>query len=137
MNDSTADGWPNEPTLITCGPATGWTIHPDGRFTHPSGRTIRTRGPGFNCCDCGVNTVDIGEHFMVLDHLWETAVAAAPVLVPNSEGCEMLCIGCLETRIGRRLAPDDFTPGVLLNDPRAGGRSDRLLDRMTATAVPA
>ena len=50
------------------------------------------------CVDCGVHTIKIGEFYMVHSH-------ASP-LDPRGG---MLCIGCLEERIGRRLSPADFT----------------------------
>ena len=76
--------------------------------------------PDRHCADCGVDTIERGEFYMVVDSVWEHA----------SGGQEMLCIGCLEQRIGRILTADDFTD-VPVNDPtRYGGHfSDRLLDR--------
>lgn len=41
----------------------------------------------FNCVDCGVNTCEANEYYMVHDHLW---IAAG--MKPNGG---MLCIGCL------------------------------------------
>jgi len=43
----------------------------------------------------------------------------------------LLCIGCLERRLGRRLTPADFTDAPA-NDPsdRDSGRSRRFLDRL-------
>jgi hypothetical protein len=54
-----------------------------------------------NCNDCGVDTQDIGEWYMVKDEVW-----AAAWLKRSKR--EFLCIGCLETRLGRRLTSDDF-----------------------------
>jgi hypothetical protein len=51
------------------------------------------------CLDCGVDTVAIGEYYVVRDEVW--AQAAKPL-----DG--MLCIGCLEGRLGCRLEPGDF-----------------------------
>jgi hypothetical protein len=48
------------------------------------------------CCDC--DTTDRTECYMVHDHLW----AAAGM----RQG--FLCIGCLETRLGRQLVAGDF-----------------------------
>jgi hypothetical protein len=54
---------------------------------------------GFHCVDCDKDTLG-GEYYMVSDELW----AAAGM---GREG--MLCLACLERRIGRELAIDDFT----------------------------
>jgi hypothetical protein len=57
------------------------------------------------------------ETFTVHDHVW------------NETGMEpwggVLCVGCLEQRIGRRLTPDDFPDRALNNLPG----TDRLLER--------
>jgi hypothetical protein len=45
-------------------------------------------------------------------------------------GSQLLCIGCLEHRIGRTLTHLDFTD-VLINDP-SGHCSERLRDRLTS-----
>ena len=52
------------------------------------------------CLDCRAGAWrDLQEDFYVHDHVWRQAV-------PNAEG--MLCIGCLETRLGRQLTRADF-----------------------------
>jgi hypothetical protein len=51
-----------------------------------------------HCLDCAVDTVALGEYYMVRDEVWEQAA--------GDDG--MLCIGCLEKRLGRRLEPRDF-----------------------------
>lgn len=43
----------------------------------------------------------------------------------------MLCVGCVEQRIGRRLAASDFNNSYL-NKPRTGIISARLLNRMSS-----
>lgn len=75
------------------------------------------------CDDCGVDTHEIGEYYMVQDALWDSV---APHL-----GC-FLCIGCLEGRINRRLTKEDFTDAPV-NDPEfpfGNGKSDRFLSRL-------
>ncbi len=60
----------------------------------------------FICADCGVNTHHIGEYYMVTDEVWAAAGGRA-----NVEGVlahEMLCIGCIEHRLKRRLTFCDF-----------------------------
>ena len=73
----------------------------------------------FICLDCGVNTHEINEYYMVTDELWES-------VVPEIYG--MLCIGCLERRIGRLLNSSDFID-CPVNDG-IFGLSDRVLNRM-------
>jgi hypothetical protein len=46
-------------------------------------------------------------------------------------GQEILCIGCLEQRLGRTLMRCDFIEAPI-NDPDDGDKSDRLRDRLTA-----
>jgi hypothetical protein len=57
---------------------------------------------GFNCWDCNVNTLHTDEYYMVNDGVWEVATE-------DFGGDGMLCIGCLEARLGDRLTADDFT----------------------------
>lgn len=52
----------------------------------------------FNCKNCGVNTLTKGEYYMVTNDLWYSVM---------NKG--MLCVGCLETRLKRKLTPVDFT----------------------------
>lgn len=54
----------------------------------------------FACLDCKVNTGDIEEYYMVTEHVWRQTGLG------THDG--MLCIGCLEARIGRRLVNVDF-----------------------------
>lgn len=57
--------------------------------------------PDFNCKDCGVDTGAIDEYYMVLDAVWIEAGGGKP-----HRG--LLCIGCLEKRLGRQLRAYDF-----------------------------
>ena len=72
------------------------------------------------CHDCGHDTDALGEYYMLNDELWSDAIAG--------DYAHMLCIGCLEARFGRRLAPMDFN-GAPVNAPY--GKSLRLRSRMT------
>lgn len=56
----------------------------------------------WHCLGCGVSTAKDGvnEYYMVQAAVWHEAH-------PKRKG--MLCIGCLEKRLGRRLTPEDFT----------------------------
>ena len=68
------------------------------------------------CCgDCLFDVFAGNEYFIVRDDVWPLA----------SDGGK-LCVGCLESRIGRRLTPDDFTD-CEVNRWRA---SERLSARM-------
>lgn len=81
----------------------------------------------FSCVDCGVNVERIGEYFVVLDQVWQIEARLDP-----QEG--MYCVGCLESRINRRLCPGDFmdVPANGLRYWRESGRwpSRRLQERM-------
>jgi hypothetical protein len=52
------------------------------------------------CVDCGIDCEEIGEGYMVRDDLW-----------PIGKDDGMLCIGCLERRLGRRLMRQDLDLG--------------------------
>lgn len=78
------------------------------------------------CCDCGRDTAPRAgdfEWYMVHDDVWR---ATQPW---NEYGGEIrfLCIGCLERRLGRRLASADFSD-ALVNDPNRAD-SARLAER--------
>jgi hypothetical protein len=53
----------------------------------------------FVCLDCGVNTSLNEEYYMLTNEVWKEAV-------PDLVG--MLCINCVELRLGRQLWPEDF-----------------------------
>lgn len=77
----------------------------------------------FDCADCGVDTRQIQEYYMVQDDLWKSVA---------DKKSDLLCIGCLEKRLGRELVPDDFTD-VPINVWPFFNRSDRLTARLGAT----
>jgi hypothetical protein len=77
-----------------------------------------------NCADCRWDTVCLGEWYMIHDEVWEQACRREPKPV-----WEILCIGCLEERLGRALTADDFTD-CRINDPTLPNTSSRLRDRM-------
>jgi hypothetical protein len=77
----------------------------------------------FVCLDCGVNTTHINEYYMLEDDVWYGALTAQ-----DNNG--MLCIGCFENRLGRKLRPDDFAQ-VPLNFAFQGPfQSQRLASRI-------
>jgi hypothetical protein len=84
----------------------------------------------FKCWDCATCTNCIGEYYMVDDALWEYAT-------DDFGGDGMLCIGCLENRLGGLLTKDDFT-GAPVNDLWGEFGSTRLRNRLrvvSATAI--
>jgi hypothetical protein len=74
------------------------------------------------CQDCDADVYSINEWYMVRDEVW-----------PLDYHGGVLCIGCLETRIGRRLNADDFISSATAacNTPRPY-ISRRMLDRLVA-----
>lgn len=74
----------------------------------------------WKCLDCQVDTGKIYEHYYVNLDLWMSATG-------SERG--MLCIGCLEIRVGRKLTSSDF-PKVTINNPKFSRQSVRLQDRI-------
>lgn len=75
------------------------------------------------CVDCGVDTARIGEHYFVNDSVWYSAYA-------SERG--MLCIGCLEKRLGRLLVASDFKDCHVNRMAPGKVFSQRLMSRLTA-----
>lgn len=75
-----------------------------------------------DCADCRTDVVGIHEWYMVHDQVWQAAGMC---------NFGFLCIGCLEKRLGRRLAAADFRD---LEVNRDRNHSDRLADRLTEAA---
>jgi hypothetical protein len=82
------------------------------------------------CVDCRVCTIRLGEDYMVYYDVWQQAGM-------STEG-GMLCIGCLENRLGRRLTACDFTDAQVNNLESIAGlghlfppKSKRLRARLT------
>jgi hypothetical protein len=85
-----------------------------------------------NCADCGVGTIQLGEWYMVRDDVWEQAWRGQRKWWHSRvPGQEILCVGCLEKRLGRTLMACDFD-GAPVNDPNKDGISDRMRDRLAA-----
>lgn len=79
----------------------------------------------FNCWDCNIDTILIGEYYMVTNGVWEAA----------TEDCYtdvMLCIGCLESRLGGRLTAEDFTDAPI-NTGLIFPQSARLQERLATS----
>jgi hypothetical protein len=75
----------------------------------------------FLCLDCQLDTGQANEYFMLRDDVW--------ALTGLSSQDGMLCIGCIERRIGRRLERADFA-AVKMNHPKVFPMSQRLLERI-------
>ena len=84
------------------------------------------------CRDCGIDTNDIGEMYMLYPEVW-TAVSGESNLIEYMPTVElpgsMLCIGCAEFNLGRELTWRDFMM-CPLNYDIGYERSERLQDRM-------
>lgn len=74
----------------------------------------------WKCVDCGVSCNDIHEYYMIHESLWLSVMKCL---------CGMLCIGCVESRLGRKLTPEDFTD-CALNTEGFGYKSARLANRL-------
>jgi hypothetical protein len=81
------------------------------------------------CADCGVGASSLGEWYMINDNLWEQAWHGRRKSWHGLPGQQVLCIGYLERRIGRRLTAADFLD-VPLNDPNQNRMSTRLRSRL-------
>jgi hypothetical protein len=88
-----------------------------------------------SCADCAVGTIRAGEWYVVRDEIWNEAWAGRRKPWHALPGQEILCIGCLEKRLGRALGPDDFAD-MPINNPTGRNVSARLLDRLNAGRTP-
>lgn len=77
----------------------------------------------FKCLDCQEDTNKINEYYMVKDEVW---------LKANPKNKGMLCIGCLEERLGRELEYKDFSDANLnlMSMNFRFPKSDRLICRL-------
>ena len=62
------------------------------------------------------------EDYIVHDDIWHQACTAEPVM---KDDCGLLCVGCIEQRLGRRLNSADFEAGVPLNASSSAGHRGR------------
>lgn len=74
----------------------------------------------WDCVDCSTDTSL--EHFFVNNEVWFGEAG-----MPEAG---MLCVGCLEKRIGRTLCMSDFTDAHI-NNPRRYSKTMRLVNRLT------
>lgn len=81
----------------------------------------------FICMGCGVNTHEINEYYMINKSTW--------YFVADSNPDGMLCIGCVEQKLGRKLTSKDFTTCPLnVESLQFGWRSERLMDRLNSAS---
>lgn len=82
-------------------------------------RKLHKRKTKWDCVDCSENTSY--EHYFVKNEVWigEASMSEAG----------MLCVGCLEVRIERKLAPEDFT-SAHINNPKTHPMTIRLRSRI-------
>jgi N6-adenosine-specific RNA methylase IME4 len=79
------------------------------------------------CFDCGDDTAG-GDWYMVHDHVWTAAwpntkqANGRAVLFKTVPFSEILCLRCLEQRLGRALTPADFTAAPVNDDIVRGMR---------------
>jgi hypothetical protein len=112
-----------------------WSCRITGRWIEPV--TIKQPVCTSNCADCGVGTVTLGEWYVVWDEVWDQAWAGRRRWwYEHIAGQEILCIRCLERRIGRRLTRDDFVPELPVNQLDFGPKSKRLLARLRVKRPP-
>lgn len=71
------------------------------------------------CVDCSRNTKF--EHYFVNNDVWFNQAGMGEI--------GMLCVACLENRIGRRLTKNDFTDAHI-NNPKTNMMSDILRSRI-------
>lgn len=71
------------------------------------------------CLDCRRDVKALNELYMVFDSVWYEV---------NETHKGMLCVGCFETRLGRKLVPGDFTHCPLNTDFK--NKSTRLSNRL-------
>jgi hypothetical protein len=60
------------------------------------------------CADCGLATIIACENYRMRDFVWERAWAGRLKPWHKAPAQQVLCIACLEHRIGRQLIRDDF-----------------------------
>lgn len=85
----------------------------------------------FTCLDCKSDTDSDGlqEYYSVKDEIWFSVVPPSTKWSPHNNG--MLCIGCLEKRLGRELTRSDFIDCPLNDLEFPWTRSERLISRLS------
>ena len=89
---------------------------------------------GFICLDCGCDTYN-WEYYSVHKELWRLAFKKE-LEKGIDRTCGMLCIGCLEKRIGKKLTKEDFRDCPLNRGEDWHTKSSRLQDRLGLEVKP-
>src|SRR5262249_37676423 len=86
-----------------------------------------------DCRKCGINTHKINEYYMLHAELWQSVIDRWKITVDEYGEAGMLCIGCFESLLGRKLTKQDFSDAPI-NELDCPGfiKSDRLCDRLAA-----
>ncbi len=105
------------------------------RKTKP--RRVKGLNPNmdFGCMVCDYDCVN--EFYMVHDHLWQVAIEGLPtptmrMIGGRITGGSLLCIGCLEKRLGRKLTAADFSKAPCNHDRDEYDTSSRLANRLAS-----
>lgn len=75
----------------------------------------------FLCMDCHQDTGKLNEHYMLIDTTWYQI---------HNTNKGMLCISCVELRLGRRLTRLDFNTSHVNRMFAGKSMSNKLLDRL-------
>jgi hypothetical protein len=121
MNDDLWGLFPDSYICVDCGMDT-WPGHQTRAEIERDMRVARERGTNWRGTTMTFTAET--EVYYVHPHVWEKSG------IDFWSGC--LCIGCLESRIGRRLQPFDFIPDNGFNDPKLPG-TRRRLDRLVGS----
>jgi hypothetical protein len=119
------------PLLVGCGGI--WAMRDKDRYLDIVGGSGREPSWGSACADCSVGTLRLGEWYMLKHAIWEQAWVGRRKPWHVVPGQQVLCIGCLEQRLGRTLTAAEFTAAPC-NDPNQRWISERLRDRLTMPA---
>lgn len=81
--------------------------------------------PNWACIDCRKDTLANDEHYQLSDHTWRRA---NPLIIG------VLCLDCVERRLGRPLHAGDFTPAAI--NATHALRCPPLAQRLTRAPLP-
>ncbi len=103
----------------------------------PTTASWSTNVPEFPCKDCQVNTCPLEgerEYYEVTDAVWHKAGATGFGQTDNGPSGYFLCVGCLETRLKRKLTRADFKPYPA--NTTSPWLTTRLNTRLVGAALP-
>lgn len=88
------------------------------------------------CADCGMDTAPCtGKRGCRHKGRWEYYAVHDAIWAEAGVGDGYLCIGCLESRLGRTLTPADFKTEALISDPYDPWHTPRLASRLGREAM--